>query len=543
MQQLNIALAQLDLNLGDIRANTNKILDYAKKAKEEFNADVIVYPELALTDYPPEDLLLRTELHARVEQALKELCDKNLDICLIVGHPTKTSQGIFNSVSVIYNGQIVKRYDKQLLPNYSVFDEKRYFQAGNQPCVFEYKGVPIGIVICEDLWHPGPVLQAANAGAKIILSPNASPFHRNKPSQRIEILRQRVLECVTPIVYVNSVGGQDELVFDGGSFVIDRDGVVQHQSPLYQENLDIVAVQYHSDKKIVSVSTGKKYKFPDEIESIYKALVLGTKDYIKKNKMKGALVGLSGGIDSALTLAIAVDAIGAEQVHAVLMPSRYTHNMSNEDAIALAKKLKVSYSIIPIEPMFSAFLNSLKDEGVDSAEDLIAQNIQSRCRGIILMALSNKTGKMVLTTGNKSELAVGYSTLYGDTAGGYDVLKDVLKTTVYQLAHYRNQQSEVIPKRTLERAPTAELAPNQLDIQSLPDYAILDRIIIDYVENDLSAQQIIAKGFDKDTVHKVINLIDHNEFKRRQSPPGVRISIRAFGRDWRYPITSGYEVF
>lgn len=543
MQQLNIALAQLDLNLGDIRGNADKMLRFAEKAKKEFNADIIVYPELALTDYPPEDLLLRNELHQRVEKTLKEICDKNLDICLIIGHPTKTPHGIFNSVSVIHDGKILKRYDKQLLPNYSVFDEKRYFQPGHHPCVFELKGVPIGIVICEDLWHPGPVVQAAKEGAKILLSPNASPFHRNKPSHRIDVLRKRVSECNLPIVYVNSVGAQDELVFDGGSFVIDREGVVQQQSPLYEESLSCVTAIYDQTKKTITVEPGKKSVLPSEIESIYKALVLGTRDYLQKNKMQGALIGLSGGIDSALTLAIAVDAIGAENVHAVLMPSRYTHEMSNEDAITLAQNLKVNYSVISIEPMFEAFLTSLQNEFKNLPQDVTEENIQSRCRGTLLMALSNKTKKMVLTTGNKSEMAVGYATLYGDMAGGYAVIKDVLKTTVYQLAHYRNQQSLVIPQRTIDRSPSAELSPNQLDTDTLPDYPILDRIIADYVEHDLSAKDIIAKGIDAHIVKKVINMIDRNEYKRRQSPPGVRISNRAFGRDWRYPITSGYEVF
>jgi NAD+ synthase (glutamine-hydrolysing) len=531
-------MAQLDLALGDITGNTEKIISVAKEARDNLKADVVLYPELAITGYPPEDLLYRPELHQRVRDALTRIRQEVSGIYLVVGHPTKTERGLYNSASVIHDGNIIATYSKFHLPNYSVFDEKRYFIPDGSPVVVNIKNVPVGIVICEDLWQPGPLKTTIGAGAKIVLSLNASPFNRMKSEQRKDNLVQKQKEeGRVPIVYVNCVGGQDELVFDGGSLVLDANSAITHLAPRYQEAIIPVEIEVNFAPQVIP-----GFIAPPMTEDavIYNALVLGTRDYIQKNGFTHCLIGLSGGIDSALTLAIAVDAIGKDNVRAVFMPSRFTAAMSGEDSKLIANNLGVKFTEIPIEPVFQTFLTTLAPILGEKKPDLTEENIQARIRGTLLMALSNAEGGIVLTTGNKSEMAVGYATLYGDMAGGFAVLKDVEKTAVFRLAHYRNSISDDIPQRIITRPPSAELSENQKDEDTLPPYGILDQIISLYVERDQSAEKIIAAGFDSHVVKRVIGLIDHNEYKRRQAPPGIRVSQRAFGRDWRYPITSGY---
>ena len=537
--KLRLALAQLNLLVGDITGNARRVIDAALRARDELKADAILFPELTLTGYPPEDLLLRPGLHTRVLRALEQIKREVRGIDVVLGYPRQATGGLYNAASLIRDGNLVASYHKQHLPNYSVFDEKRYFTAGGDPCVVEIKNVPVGITICEDVWHPGPVAQAAQAGAKLILNLNASPFHLHKGNEREEVLRQRISEGGVPVAYVNLVGGQDELVFDGASFVMDTKGDVTQRSPAFTEDLYLAEFVVDGQGAVAPVATECAVPL-DEEESAYRALVLGVRDYIQKNGFNGAVIGLSGGIDSALTLAIAVDAIGADKVEAVMMPSRYTADISQSDAAEEAKILGVKYSVIPIERTFNAFLESLADEFAGTKTDVTEENLQARCRGVLLMAISNKSGKIVLTTGNKSEMAVGYATLYGDMAGGFDVLKDVPKTLVFRLATWRNTLSRVIPQQVIDRPPSAELAPDQKDTDSLPAYEVLDAILEMYVERDLSAEEIVAQGYDEATVRRVIRMVDRTEYKRRQAAPGVRITRRAFGRDRRYPITSGF---
>ena len=532
-------MAQLNLLVGDIKGNADRIIEASQRARDELSADAIIFPELTLTGYPPEDLLLRTGLYQRVLHQLERICQSVEGITVIVGYPRQTSCGNYNAAAVIQDGQIVTSYHKQHLPNFSVFDEKRYFIPGNEPCVVEIKGIPTGITLCEDLWHPGPVNDAREAGARLILNINASPYHISKGREREEIAAERVTEIGIPLLYANLVGGQDELVFDGESFVIDSDGAITQRAPAFVEGL--YPVDLDIKQGVVRPRQADCAAVLTEEQSVYNALVLGVRDYIEKNGFHGVIIGLSGGIDSALTLAVAVDAIGKERVEAVMMPSRYTADMSVEDAQLEAEALDVEYHVIPIEPVFNAFLNSLASEFANSEPDVTEENIQARCRGTLLMAISNKKRKMVLTTGNKSEMAVGYATLYGDMAGGFDVLKDVPKTLVFRLAEYRNTISPVIPPRVIDRPPSAELAPDQKDTDSLPDYPVLDRILELYVEEDKCRDEIIAEGFDAETVERVIWMVNRNEYKRRQAPPGIRITRRAFGRDRRYPITSGFN--
>lgn len=535
-KKLRIVLAQLNPTVGDITGNLEKMINAANSARDELSADLIVFPELFITGYPPDDLLLRKSFIDDATKAINEFASQVKDIYCIVGHPHATSQGLHNSCSLIYNGTILGRYAKQHLPNYGVFDECRYFVPGDSPCVISVKGVPIGMVICEDVWHPGPVQQAATQGARIIISPNASPFESDKYEHRQLILAKRVKADNIPIVYVNCVGGQDELVFDGESMVVDHNGKICQYAGFCNEIL--LPVDFEVSSSDTKIETNQ-FTVPSHDEKIYEVLKLGLRDYIRKNNHSGVIVGASGGIDSALTLAIAVDALGSENVTAVLMPSRYTADMSNEDALALIKNLNIQHEIIPIESPFNSFLETLAPAFAGKKSDVTEENLQARCRGVILMALSNKLGRLVLTTGNRSEMAVGYATLYGDMAGGFSVLKDIPKTLVYQLARYRNQISPVIPERSIERAPTAELAPNQKDQDSLPPYDVLDKIIELYINNEQSIKEIIAQGFDQTTVEKVVNLIRKNEYKRRQAPIGVRVNHKAFSRDRRYPITSG----
>lgn len=538
MTTLRVALAQLNLLVGDVDGNAERIIAVSQRARDELHADAVLFPELSLTGYPPEDLLLRPGLHLRVLRALEQVKRQITGITVVFGLPHQAAGGSYNAAAVICDGTLLNVYHKQHLPNYSVFDEKRYFAAGTEPCVVPINGVPVGITICEDVWHPGPAAQAAAAGARLIFNLNASPYHINKGLEREEVLRKRVAESGVPVVYVNLVGGQDELVFDGGSFIMDASGQVTQRLPVFEEMLALV--EFDLDGERVQPRPAACVPTLSLEASVYRALVLGVRDYIEKNGFRGVVIGLSGGIDSALTLAVAVDAIGSERVEAVMMPSRYTADMSQEDAALEAQALGVSYSVISIEPLFNAFLGALAGEFAGAPPDTTEENIQARCRGVVLMAISNKKGKIVLTTGNKSEMAVGYATLYGDMAGGFDVLKDVPKTLVFRLATYRNTIAPVIPQRVIDRPPSAELAPDQKDSDSLPPYPVLDAILERYVEQDQCLEEIVATGYDEQTVRRVLCMVDRNEYKRRQAAPGVRITRRAFGRDRRYPITSGY---
>lgn len=539
--KLRIVLAQLNFLVGDIEGNTQKIIANAIKARDELKANVIVFPELTLTSYPPEDLLLRPDLYRRVNTALQILAREITGIDIIVGYPECHANQHFNAACLIRDGKIIGQYRKQHLPNYGVFDEKRYFTQGSTPCIVEIQNIRIAITICEDLWYPEPMAQAIAAKANLIISINASPFHKEKFLEREAIMTQRVKEGKIPLLYVNLVGGQDELVFDGGSFAIDSETKIAAHADFFVEQLLPIDIDINKNHSCALKHTPLPSK-PITEKLVYDALVLGVRDYIEKNHFPSVVIGLSGGIDSALTLAIAVDAIGKERVEVILMPSRYTAEISVIDAKKQADIMGVKYSIISIEPIFQAFLASLADEFSSYSPDTTEENLQARCRGTLLMAISNKKGALVLSTGNKSETAVGYSTLYGDMAGGFCMLKDVLKTWVYRLAHYRNSLSAtpIIPQRTIERAPSAELALNQKDEDSLPPYPILDEILQRYIVKDEDYTTIVAAGFEATTVEKVIKMVDRNEYKRRQAPPGVRISLRAFGRDRRYPITSGF---
>ncbi len=535
---LRVAMAQVNLLVGDIFGNLARIQNAACYARDELHADIVVFPELTLTGYPPEDLLLRPLFLQQVGDALAAVCAQVHGIHLVVGHPARSHGNLYNAASVCCNGRVIGTYYKHLLPNYAVFDEKRYFVAGQQPLVVTVAGVAIGVTICEDLWHSGPASAAALAGAELLVNLNASPYHMGKTTEREAVLRERVREVALPIVYVNLVGGQDELVFDGESMVMDASGQITQRVAPFEEMTSLVVFTKQAD---CLVPTPQTCPAPLSLEaSVYRALVLGVRDYVQKNRSPGVLVGLSGGVDSGLTLAIAVDALGAERVHAVMMPSRYSASMSLEDARAEADWLGTSQSVLPIETTFEAFLATLADEFRGLPSDVTEENLQARCRGVLLMALSNKSGKLVLTTSNKSEAAVGYATLYGDMAGGLAVIKDVPKTLVYRLARYRNSLSPAIPERVLTRPPTAELRPDQRDEDSLPPYEVLDPILERYVEGYCSPEEIIAAGYAPEVVRRVIGLVDRAEYKRRQSPPGIRITRRALGRDWRYPITSGF---
>jgi len=536
---LRLVIAQLNLMVGDVAGNAERVIAAARQARDQIKAHAIVFPELTLTSYPPEDLLLRPALMLQVEESLRRIEHETRGIDVILGHPQAEHGQLFNAASLLRDGRVHATYRKQLLPNYSVFDEKRYFAPGRAACVVEIGGIPVGLSICEDVWQPESVRRAVDAGACLLLTLNASPYHMEKGRERESIAQARAQENGVPLVYVNLVGGQDELVFDGASFVTDAHGTVTQRCPAFEEGLYEVEFEVKNEK-----AAPKPQPLPPNAsleEEIYRALVLGVRDYVDKNRFPGVAIGLSGGIDSALTLCIAVDALGAERVEALMMPSRFTSTMSLEDAAAQAKSMGVTYHSISIEPMFEAFMAQLKDEFQGRARDVTEENIQARIRGTLLMAVSNKTGKMVLTTGNKSEMAVGYATLYGDMAGGYGAIKDVLKTMVYRLAEYRNRIQPVIPQRVIERAPSAELAPGQMDSDSLPPYDLLDPILERYVEQDQSPEAIIAAGFEAATVRRVAAMVDRNEYKRRQAAPGVRITRRAFGRDRRYPIMSGYK--
>ena len=536
---LRIVMAQQNYLVGDIPANARQILAACEQARDELGADAIVFPELSLTGYPPEDLLLRPHFIEQVELAVASLCRDISGITAIIGYPLRQQDKLYNVAGVIQEGEVTV-YRKQHLPNYSVFDEQRYFTAGTEACVVRIREVPVGITVCEDIWEAGPAAQATAAGAQLLINLNASPFHAGKHDERERLLARRAQQAGIPMMYVNLVGGQDELVFDGASFVVDRAGQVTTLAPTCESGL--YPVDFHVADGVTPVAGDCARRLPD-VAAIYQVLVLGVRDYIDKNHFSGAVLGLSGGVDSALTLALAVDAIGAQRVEAVMMPSRYTADMSIEDARAEADVLGVEYHVIPIEKPFSSFLEILDETFAGLDADTTEENIQARCRGVILMAISNKKRKILLTTGNKSEMSVGYATLYGDMAGGFAPIKDVPKLLVYQLCEYRNSLGPVIPQRVLDRPPSAELAPDQKDEDSLPPYEVLDPLLERYIEHDESLEQIIAAGFDAAVVERVTGLVEQNEYKRRQAPPGIKITQRAFGRDRRYPITSGYQNF
>lgn len=531
---MRIALAQFNPIVGDIAGNTQKILELAQQAMQQ-GADILVTPELALTGYSPEDLLLRDSFYKACYAALDQLLELD-GITLVVGHPVKLGNERFNAATVLRDGNRLGQYHKMLLPNDEVFDECRYFTPGAAPLVFEQNGHKVGVLICEDVWSVDPAAETADAGADMVLVLNASPFHRNKIETRHEIVRYRTEETSLPYAYTNLYGGQDELVFDGASFAMNRDGQVAAQAAAYENELLLVDF---ADGDFVA--SPRLVEQPGEVESVYKALVTGVRDYITKNGFPGVLLGLSGGIDSALTLAVAVDALGADNVHAVMMPSRYTADISVIDSRDMIGRLGVKYDEIEIWPMYEQFMAALAPSFTGLPMDTTEENLQARIRGTLLMALSNKTGKLVLTTGNKSEMTTGYATLYGDMAGGFAVLKDVAKTLVFELCRWRNTIGDVIPERIITRPPSAELRPDQKDQDSLPPYDVLDAIMQRYVEDNLSADDIIAQGFAEADVRKVVRLLKINEYKRRQAPVGVRITHRGFGKDWRYPITNKFS--
>ena len=538
-ESLRVALAQLDLLVGDVQGNLTRIVRAARSAQNEHRADLTLFPELALSGYPPEDLLFHRGFRVQTDRALEQLCQEVPQGHLVVGFPEYADARIANAAAVISDGQLASVYRKFELPNYKVFDEKRYFHSGGEPTVLTIKGFRVAVLICEDIWVAEPARRARLAHAELLVVINASPYERAKQNERERVARARVRDVGLPMVYVNTVGGQDELVFDGNSFVMDASGTVVMRAPPFEEG--VFCAEFVRESGTVVPRPGVIAPEQSEEASVYDALVLGVRDYVNKHGFPGVVMGLSGGIDSALTLAIAVDALGADRVHAVMMPSRYTASMSLEDAAEEARLLGVKYSVLSIEDMFNATLATLAEEFKGLPPDTAEENIQSRCRMLLMMGLSNKTGRMLLTTGNKSEMAVGYATLYGDMAGGFAPIKDCSKLLVYRLAAYRNGVRAVIPQRVIDRPPSAELRPEQKDSDSLPPYEVLDPILAAFIEEDLSVDEIEARGFDRATVGRVLDLVKRNEYKRRQAPPGVRVSRRAFGRDWRYPITNGYR--
>ena len=558
---MKIAIAQINCTVGDLAGNVERIVEFAKRARAQ-SADLLVTPELALSGYPPEDLLLRDDFYRNCDIALQRLAAQVSGIVVVVGYPRQIGRRRYNAASVIQDGRIIATYHKHARPNYTVFDEERYFDSDDVPCVFEVSDIKFGVNICEDTWgRQGPLLAnpgtnareidaggnncgawkaqapraARAAGAQVLLVLNASPYHLRKQHSRYDVMRERVAENGMPLIYANMVGGQDELVFDGASFVLNRAGEITHQLPLFREALGIVTIE-KDDPQPGEIAPERALE-----ADVYDALCLGVRDYVTKNGFPGVLLGLSGGIDSALTLAIAADAIGAGQVRALMLPSQYTASMSREDARAQAESLGVRYSEIAITPVFDAFLAALSAEFKGLAPDTTEENLQSRIRGTLLMAMSNKSGSIVLTTGNKSEMGTGYATLYGDMAGGFAVLKDISKMMVYRLANYRNSVSMAIPQRVITRPPSAELRPDQTDQDSLPPYAVLDAIMEAYVEDNRGPREIEAAGHSRADIERVIDLLRISEYKRRQAPIGIRITPRGFGKDWRYPITNKYR--
>ncbi len=533
---MKVVMGQLNTWVGDLQGNTDKVVKVAMELVSQDEPVLLVFPELTLTGYPPEDLLMRESLHDQIEGALNRLTlELPPELYVIVGYPRRAEGRLFNAAGVIHGGAIVGEYFKQRLPNYQVFDEKRYFAEGKDACVVDVAGIKVGITICEDIWHKEPADVAARSGAELLINLNASPFHRGKHKERWQVLAERATEQNIPMVYVNQVGGQDELVFDGGSFAVNADGELAMVAPDFEAGSFELSVS--RTVRGVEIAQGVAASALSDIAAVWQALVLGVRDYVEKNGFPGVVLGLSGGIDSAVTLAVAVDALGADRVQAVMMPFKYTADISVADAGEQAALMGVEYDVISIEPIYDMFMSGLLEQFEGTKIDTTEENLQARCRGVLLMSISNKKHRLVLTTGNKSELAVGYSTLYGDMAGGFDALKDCPKMLVYALARYRNTLGYCIPQRVIDRPPSAELAPDQTDQDNLPPYEELDEIIERYVEGDESPEQIISAGFTEADVKRVIRLIDLNEYKRRQAPVGVRITTRGFGRDRRYPIS------
>ena len=533
---MRVAIAQMNVVLGDLPGNRNRIVEAAHKAAA-MGVDVLLTPELSLCGYPPEDLLLRPDFYRSTEHTLATLAEatRTLDVAIVVGHPLAAGDRHYNAATVFLRGQRLCTYRKQHLPQYEVFDEQRYFSAGDETVVFEHAGVCFGLAICEDVWYAAPAAKAKAAGAEVLLVLNASPYHLDKAVDRQSVLEQRVAETGLSIVYCNLVGGQDELVFDGASCVLTDEGKTLLQLPQFHDafaRVDYAAGQW---------TTSEVSAAPQSIEAqIYEALVLGVRDYFAKNGFAGAYLGLSGGIDSALTLCVAVDALGPDRVRPIIMPSPYTAQMSIDDSLMLSANLGVSAEVVDIQPAMATYESILAPYFVGLPADATEENLQARIRGNLLMALSNKSGWLVLTTGNKSEVAVGYCTLYGDMAGGFAVLKDLFKTRVYAVSRWINREREIIPWRIIERPPSAELRPDQTDQDSLPPYEILDAIVAAYMEQDLSPREIMALGYREADVQRVVRLLRISEYKRRQSPVGIRLTRRGFGKDWRYPITNRY---
>jgi NAD+ synthase (glutamine-hydrolysing) len=575
--QIRIALAQINPTVGDLEVNSQKIIHYIKKA-EEAGADIVLFPELAITGYPPEDLLLKPKFIADNRAYLDEIAKQAQNVLAIVGF-VESNQHIYNAAAVLQHGELAAVYHKICLPNYSVFDEKRYFQSGKRPLVFEWNGIKFGLSICEDMWIPDGVIetQGFRGGAEVMLNISASPYNIEKRRERLSIGMTRARITRSIFVYVNLIGGQDELVFDGDSFIVDHRGELIANTRAFVEDLvvaeldvntlrefretdpsfylhkkeftppfevDFIALENSKLAKHTQPVQHQKVSTLDPLDEIYQALVLGTKDYVIKNGFHKVVIGLSGGIDSAITAAIAVDALGSENVVGVLMPSEYTSKQSLDDAHSLARNLEIQTETVSIRKPFEAYLETLKDPFKGRKPDVTEENLQARIRGNILMALSNKFGWLVLTTGNKSEMSVGYSTLYGDMAGGFAVIRDVPKTLVYKLSEHKNRQAgkEIIPVATIQRPPTAELRPGQTDQDSLPPYDMLDDILEEFVERDKSVKEIIEMGYPRDEVKKVARLVDINEYKRRQAPPGIKITQKAFGKDRRMPITNRYHT-
>lgn len=548
MSGLRIYSAQISLLVGDIQANTQAIIQLAKSLAANNQADLLLLPELTLTGYPPEDLLLRPALQGRIATALQQLQDEVQGISLIVGYPRSKNGQLFNAAGVLHKGEWIAEYFKQLLPNAQVFDEQRYFTAGQQTGVVEINGCKLGILIGEDLWQPEPAAAAVAVGADVLLALNASPWHEGKQYERLHLAQQHCQALARPLVYCNLVGGQDELLFDGASFALNAAGEVIAQAQALEEDGLLVNLQVGQEGWEASSTTTNAIKnWPEDLAYLYGALVLGLKSYVNNSGFKGVVLGMSGGLDSALSAAIAVDALGADRVMGVMMPYHYTAAMSIADAEEEARLLGIEYQVIPIAPMVESFMAGLADTFAGTSKDtaykdVTEENLQARCRGVLLMALSNKKGLMLLTTGNKSELAVGYCTLYGDMAGGFNAIKDVYKTKAFELCTWRNSQGYVIPQRVIDRPPSAELAPDQKDEDSLPPYPVLDKMLQGYIEDDLSAADLIVAGFKQEEVLRVVRLVDMNEYKRRQAAPGTRVTPKAFGKDRRYPLVNKWPI-
>ncbi|OZI53776.1 NAD+ synthase [Bordetella genomosp. 5] len=541
MSAVRVAIAQINACVGDLDRNAGKVLAAARDAHAQ-GADVLVTPELVLVGYPPEDLLLRPSFVTRQLAVLEQLRADLAGLAglhVVVGHVAADAQGLYNAASVLCEGRLIGTYRKQELPNYAVFDEQRYFEAGSEPLVFTVKDVRLGVVICEDIWFDRAPVQSARAGAQVLLVPNGSPYNTGKQEARQAVAARCVQATGCALVYANLVGGQDELVFDGASFALDAQGRCAARLPDFTEGVNLIEVD--AAGAVRPLSAGADVAPYALEEQVWNALVLGVRDYLGKNGFPGVIIGLSGGIDSAVVLAVAVDAIGADNVRAVMMPSRYTADISLTDAADMARRVGVQYDEIVIGPVVEAFEAALAPHFAGRPVDATEENIQARARGTLLMGLSNKTGRLVLTTGNKSEMTTGYCTLYGDMAGGFAVIKDVPKTLVYRLATWRNTRGDVIPERIITRAPSAELRPDQTDQDSLPPYDVLDAIMARYMEQNAAPAEIVAEGFAPEAVEQVVRLIRINEYKRRQAPPGPRITPRAFGRDWRYPVTNGFR--